>query len=123
MLYNINVVIDVDVETFGKRLARLRKEYGLTQKGLADIVGLTHTAINYYEKDKRNPDNISIIRDIAVALETTASYMLGLDEDNGSVPITYAAQRIARAYERADTPVKRTVEVALEPYMDKPEKS
>ena len=43
-------------ETFGQRLARLRKEKELTQNDIADKVGVTSQAISKWENDLASPD-------------------------------------------------------------------
>jgi transcriptional regulator with XRE-family HTH domain len=39
-------------ETLGERLARIRKERGLTQKDVADRTGLTQVLVSDYERDR-----------------------------------------------------------------------
>jgi len=39
-------------ETLGERLARIRKEKGLTQKDIADRTGLTQVLVSDYERDR-----------------------------------------------------------------------
>ncbi len=39
-------------ETLGERLARIRKERGLTQKDIADRTGLTQVLVSDYERDR-----------------------------------------------------------------------
>ena len=41
--------LDIRTETIGQRIARIRKERGLTQKELAEKVGITQTLISDYE--------------------------------------------------------------------------
>ena len=41
------------MNTLGKRLVKIRKEKGLTQKRLAELLDITPTRLNYWEKDKR----------------------------------------------------------------------
>jgi transcriptional regulator with XRE-family HTH domain len=41
--------------TFGEKLVSLRKQKNLSQKELAEIIGVTATRLNYWEKDKRKP--------------------------------------------------------------------
>jgi transcriptional regulator with XRE-family HTH domain len=43
------------METLGQRIKRIRIEKGLTQKGLAEVSGLTGGQISYYEQDLRTP--------------------------------------------------------------------
>ena len=49
------------MDTFGKRLVSARNKLNLSQKDLAEKLGITPTRLNYYEKDKREPD-ISMIK-------------------------------------------------------------
>lgn len=44
------------MEGFGKRLIQAREKLGLTQKKLAELLDITPTRLNYWEKDKREPD-------------------------------------------------------------------
>lgn len=43
------------VETLGARVARLRKEKGLTQADLAEALGITVASICYWEQDRSRP--------------------------------------------------------------------
>jgi transcriptional regulator with XRE-family HTH domain len=62
-------------ETFGQRLARLRKERGWTQVELAERVGIIQSLVSDYERDRlrMNPD--MIVR-FAEALEITTDELL-----------------------------------------------
>lgn len=44
----------------GKKIKDLRKEKGLTQKELADVMNITPQAISLWEKDQADPDLINI---------------------------------------------------------------
>jgi len=44
--------VDFGNETLGGRLARIRKERGLTQKDIADRTGLTQVLVSDYERDR-----------------------------------------------------------------------
>jgi transcriptional regulator with XRE-family HTH domain len=56
---------------FGKRMAALRKERGLTQVQLADKLGITVKAVDYYERRARNP-SIEFVKRAAAALGVRA---------------------------------------------------
>ena len=62
--------------TLGQRIVFLRDEIGLSQKGLAEQIGITPTRLNYWEKDKRQPDNEYLVK-IANALFVSTDYLLG----------------------------------------------
>ena len=66
------------METFGKRLIAARKKKNITQKHLSEILNITPTRLNYWEKDKRKPD-IEMIKQIANALGVQTDELLGLN--------------------------------------------
>lgn len=60
------------LKSFGKRLAEIRKQKGVTQEKLADAVELHRTYIGFIEQGKRNP-SIANIHKIAKALNIKLS--------------------------------------------------
>ena len=60
---------DDDMKTFGAHLVEAREKLSITQKQLAELLEITATRLNYWEKDKRQPD-IEMIRKIAKILKT-----------------------------------------------------
>ncbi|HEV7453903.1 MAG TPA: helix-turn-helix transcriptional regulator [Candidatus Saccharimonadales bacterium] len=58
------------LQKFGKRLADIRKQKGITQEKLADAVELHRTYIGFIEQGKRNP-SIGNIHRIARALKVS----------------------------------------------------
>lgn len=64
--------------TLGERIVYYRKKLGLSQKELAAAVGMSPTAISYYETDKREP-NILILMNLAKTLNITGDTLLGLE--------------------------------------------
>lgn len=58
------------LQKFGKRLAGIRKQKGITQEKLADAVDLHRTYIGFIEQGKRNP-SIGNIYKIARALKVS----------------------------------------------------
>lgn len=58
----------------------LREELGLTQEELAEKIDVSLPQINRYEHGKNNPTSDIIVK-IAVALNTSADYLLGLTDD------------------------------------------
>ena len=65
----------------GERLRELRKNKGLSQQKLSDILGLTKSAVSLYEKNKTEPnDKIKII--IAKYFDISVDYLIGvIDEE------------------------------------------
>lgn len=60
---------------FGKRLAALRKQRGMTQQALADTVGCHVTMIRRYEAGETQP-TLDVIRNMARALSVSADALV-----------------------------------------------
>jgi transcriptional regulator with XRE-family HTH domain len=67
--------LDSDVETFGQRLARLRKERGFTQVEIAERVGIIQALVSDYELDKLRLNAEMVVR-FASSLEITTDELL-----------------------------------------------
>lgn len=61
---------------FGKRLAQLRKEKGLSQYELADRMGFSRGQVANYEQGKREPD-YETLQKIADFFDVSTDYLLG----------------------------------------------
>jgi len=64
--------------SLGQRIRYYRKKAGISQKNLAAAVAMSPNAISYYEKDKREP-NILILMKLAKILNVTGDALLGLE--------------------------------------------
>lgn len=64
---------------FGLKLKKLRKDMGLSQKILAERLGVTKSVISYYESQERSPSPDVLIRCSRI-FHVSADYLLGLDE-------------------------------------------
>ena len=67
------------MDIFGDNLRDILKEYGMTQKDLADESGLSETTISRYIKKQRIP-NMKAIVNIANALDLTTDELINLNE-------------------------------------------
>lgn len=63
--------------TQGERIKQARLQRGLTQKGLANKLGVSESFISQYERDIRNPKHGTLQR-IATALDTTVDALRGI---------------------------------------------
>ncbi len=63
---------------FGEKLKTMRKEAGMTQKDLADRLGITKSVVSYYELQERTPSPDVLIR-LAGIFHVTTDYLLGLN--------------------------------------------
>lgn len=70
--------------TIGKRIQALRKERGMTQKQLADAVGVTPQAVSKWETDESCPD-ITALPLLAGTLGVSVDALLGADTAKGPV--------------------------------------
>lgn len=64
---------------FGHRLRELRKLRNLTQKQLADLIGVKNSIISFYEVGDRIPSPEIIIK-LAAALHTSTDFLLGVEK-------------------------------------------
>lgn len=62
-------------QTMGEIISTLRKEKGMTQKDLAEKMGVTDKAVSKWERDLSCPD-ISSIPKLAEALDTTVDTLM-----------------------------------------------
>lgn len=70
------------MNTYGKRMATLRKERKMTQDELAKLLKTSISVIGRYERDEMTP-SIEVAKKIAGFLDTTVGYLLGeTDETN-----------------------------------------
>ena len=65
--------------TLGGRIAELLKTTGLTQRELANMVGVTEVSMSRYISNERTPKG-TVIANIANALHTTSDYLLGTEK-------------------------------------------
>ena len=83
-------------ETLGGRISELLNQYGLSQRELADKVGVTEVSMSRYIRGERTPRG-PILANIAAALHTTPEYLMDLEADEDSELVYYRTQRaIAR---------------------------
>ncbi|MCC6751958.1 MAG: helix-turn-helix domain-containing protein [Deltaproteobacteria bacterium] len=64
---------------FGKALAALRKERGLTQEGMAELLGVSRKTVDYYERRAQNP-SAEVIERVADKLGVGVAVLLGREE-------------------------------------------
>lgn len=75
------------MNTLGIRLKELRKNHGLTQKALADILLIDNSSISKYENDKAIPEN-ELLQRIADFFSVSVDYLLGRSDIPSSTKST-----------------------------------
>ncbi len=94
---------------FAQRLTELLKERGVSQKELAELVGVTEASISRYMNSDRIP-KAEIIANIATALQTTSDYLLGTEEE-GDLETEYP--RIVRLIARNSANMSKEQKTAI----------
>lgn len=69
--------------SFGKRIAILRKEIGLSQTELANQLNTSVSVVSRYELDKMTP-SVDTAKKLAELLNTSVGYLLG-ENDNAEL--------------------------------------
>lgn len=64
---------------FGNRLKELRLQAGLTQKQLADRLGVTKSVISFYELRERTPSPEILIR-LSTVFHVSTDFLLGVEK-------------------------------------------
>lgn len=64
------------LQIFGQRLRELREERGISQRELAEIIGISKGAVYYYESDGRAPDIVTLEK-LCDYFGVSADYLLG----------------------------------------------
>jgi transcriptional regulator with XRE-family HTH domain len=98
-------------ETIGQRVARLRKEKGITQKEMAEMLGVTQPVVSDYEHDELRLHGELIVK-LAEILGASANEILGL-EKNGKTAGGMKNRRLYRRVEAIDKLPKRDQEALL----------
>jgi len=71
------------MESLGERITHYRKMIGMRQRELAAQTGISASALNYYEKDKREP-NVLTLTKLAKVLSITGDTLLGIERPEAS---------------------------------------
>lgn len=69
------------MKTFGNILHELRKSKKMTQKELADELGISEIAVRFYEADRRRP-NFEIMTKLEQFFQVTSAYLMGETDKN-----------------------------------------
>ena len=75
-------------ERFGENLVYLRKQRGISQKQLAELLGTSPTNVNYWEKGKTKP-KLQMINKISTVLNVPLSSLMDVEFDKYEVFIQY----------------------------------
>ena len=93
--------VNFDKETLGQRLARIRKERGLTQKDVAERTGLIQTLVSDYERGRLRLAADMIVR-FAVALGITTDELLQ-PKERQAAPTRKISRKVLQRLERIES--------------------
>jgi transcriptional regulator with XRE-family HTH domain len=101
-------VIEDSHAVIGQRIARLRKVLGITQKELAEKIGVTRTIITDYENGRVRIYDEMLAR-LATALGVTTDEILGLKEPEETGTHSLRLARRIRELEQLPEPKKKAI--------------
>ena len=99
--------------TLGERIASLRKEKGLSQEALGELVGVTRQAVSKWEADKTLPD-VNYCVALSRVFEVPLTRLLDLEDEQNDAPADELDERqlklveqMARQYAEAQRRIRR----------------
>ena len=99
--------------TFGNRLKQAREEKGYNQKQFAGKLGISATRLNYWEKDKREPD-VALIKEIASVLNISSDWLIGNELKSSEIVLSEFEKTTIKKYRTLDGYGKKAVDDLLE---------
>lgn len=99
-------------ETFGERLARLRKAAGYSMREIAAEIGTSHRMLVYYEKHGGQP-TAHLLPQLARVLGVSSDQLLGMEtvKANGGVRDTKLWRRFSQVEKLPPTQRKPIIQV------------
>ena len=99
---------------FSERLVEARKNANMTQKKLAELLNITPTRLNYWEKGKREPD-VLMIKNISKFLKVNPNYLIGLNtNDNLDYAFSQGETELIKKYRKLDDIGKELINKRIE---------
>lgn len=92
----------------GARIREAREKTKLTQKALAEEVGVSGAAINQFESGKKKPSSTVLAR-LAVVLEVSTDFLLGASDDQN----IFISDNVAGAFRDFKELSKKDKEIIL----------
>lgn len=109
-------------ESLGDRLARIRRDRGLSQADLAERLGVTQANVSDYERGRYVPNADTIIQ-LAQILGVSADQLLGLkpSKTNGHRPPRRVAKRLEQI-DKLPTERQRALLTTIDAFLQAAEK-
>ena len=111
------MLLKEDVESFGERLARLRKAAGFSQRELATELGISYRMVAYYEGETEHPPT-HLLPHLAKALGVSADELMGLEKTkkNGRTQDTRLWRRFSQV-EKLPPPKRKQIVQILDAFL------
>ena len=107
-----------------KNLRKLRDENGVSQKALADAIGVSQQSINKYENHNIEPDIETLTR-MADFFGTSIDYIVGHTEIKRKIEVLYPNELneketdIINKYRRLNDKQKESIDLIIDNYNEK----
>ena len=107
-----------------ENLKKLREEAGITQKGLADAIGVSQQSINKYENHNIEPDIETLMR-IARFFNTSVDYVVGNTGIRRRIEVVYSYElndtesRMLEGYRKLSQKQKQSIDFVIENYNER----
>ena len=104
-----------------KNLKLLREEFGISQKALADIIGVSQQSINKYENHNIEPDINTLIL-MADYFNTSVDYLIGHTDVRRKIEMVYTYQlnesecKLLDSYRKLSTKQKDCINYVIDSY-------
>lgn len=116
LMARMTVPLPPGAESFGKRLARLRKAASLSQNDLARETGISQRMIAHYETNNGNPP-LHAFHKLTKALGVTADQLLGLEKTRKEQAKDNRLRRRIAEIEKLPVPQRKEVARYLETFL------
>jgi len=115
--YNADVMIgrppQKEAPPFGQRLAAIRKEKGLTQKELAERLGVKREMVDYYERRAINPA-LEVVQSCAKVLKVPVSALVGDEQPLPAKAKSGPQSQLQRKFEQVKKLPRKQQEFVLQ---------
>ena len=98
------------MKDFNQNLIEAREKAGITQKRLAELLEITPTRLNYWEKGKREPD-VAMIKKISSILHVDPNFLIGIK--NIEPDFTESEKQLINQYRPLSPESKKRVDNVL----------
>jgi len=107
---------------FGRRLAAIRKERGLTQPQFAELLEMTPKGIDYYERRAKNP-SFEFVQKASEALGLTPDELMGVEAPKSKSGPSPKLQKQLEQIQQLPRSKQRVVSQLLEAFLSQNSKA